>query len=118
VKKIAQNVAKLLLWKTRIWAISLIFIKLPKINTDPIGKNSTNLATLSVAIKGQPKDQLHFRRAFSLIFTFAFSIGSNVTYVVKIIYLQEPIRRLTTCSPCTENLAGFDLGLSVFRLMR
>jgi hypothetical protein len=29
-----------------IWALSVILIKLPKVNNDPIGENSPNLATM------------------------------------------------------------------------
>jgi hypothetical protein len=34
---------------SKIWAISVIFIKLPKVNNDPIGANSPNLVTLDAA---------------------------------------------------------------------
>jgi hypothetical protein len=60
VKKIAQNVANTLLSKLmhklnrgkkyrynpKIWATSVILIKLPKVNNHQLGKNSPNLFTL------------------------------------------------------------------------
>jgi hypothetical protein len=36
----------------KVWAISVIFKKLPKVNTSPIGENSPNLATLALSIIG------------------------------------------------------------------
>jgi hypothetical protein len=62
VKKIAQNVAKnnsgkkicitFTVEKSRqtIWAISVLFIKQPKVNNDPIGENSPNLSTLITVV--------------------------------------------------------------------
>jgi hypothetical protein len=41
----------------KIWAISVIFTKLPKVNNDPIGENSPDLVTLNVTYSAQKKSQ-------------------------------------------------------------